>query len=99
MSNIVQRLRDCENSLYYAEAVREMAREAADEIERMRSAVVARDHVRDDPSQAPYVVKRLRERADDPMWADHAEVRKELLHAAANQILGMFAVLQNRGLQ
>lgn len=33
MSNIVQRLRDCENSLYYAETVRELAREAADQIE------------------------------------------------------------------
>lgn len=36
MSDVVLRLRDCANSLYYAEAVRKLASEAADEIEMER---------------------------------------------------------------
>lgn len=32
------------------------------------------------------IVQRLRDRAEDPMWAAHAEVRKDLLFEAAREI-------------
>lgn len=99
MSNLLERLRAVQADDAQPDAMCELAQDAADEIELLRRAVAARDHVPGDPAQAPYVVQRLRACADDPMWADHAEVSKKLLHEAANQILGMFALLQNRGAQ
>lgn len=40
------------------------------------------------------IAKRLEDRAEDPMWADHAEVRKDLLAEAAREIRGRDAIIK-----
>lgn len=82
MLDIVQRLRAEAANHDHPHASRALFAEAADEID------IERLH---ESRLIPAIGQRslcdmLRERATDPMWADHAEVRKDLLHYAANTV-------------